>query len=161
MGLADGKVILVTGANSGFGKKTAEILAEQGAKVVLMAHGLEELKEVEERIRAKGREVFSIQGDVTVRGNCDRAVYQTFMKYGSIDVLVNNAGAFDKQIAINCCSDEWYRDMIEVNQDSVFYMSRAALAFMEAQGSGSIINVSRSAGKTAGTVSHAVLPERL
>lgn len=53
MGLAEGKVVLVTGANSGIGEKTAEILAEHGAKVALMARRLEKLEEVEARIRAK------------------------------------------------------------------------------------------------------------
>lgn len=71
---------------------------------------------------------------------------ETVGKYGRIDVLVNNAGAGDKQIAITRCSDEWYHDMIAVNQDSVFYMSRAALAYMEQQGEGSIVNVSSIGG---------------
>ena len=146
MGLVEGKVVLVTGANSGIGEKTAEILAEHGAKVALMARRLEKQEEVEARIRAKGQEAFSIQGDVTIREDCDRAVRETVEKYGRIDVLVNNAGAGDKQIAITRCSDEWYHDMIAVNQDSVFYMSRAALAYMEQQGEGSIVNVSSIGG---------------
>lgn len=61
-------------------------------------------------------------------------------------MLVNNAGIGDKQMAITRCSDEWWRQIIAVNQDSVFYMSRAALVYMEKQGEGSIVNISSIGG---------------
>ena len=146
MGLVEGKVIIITGANSGIGEKTAEILAGQGAKVVLAARRLEKLQEVEERIKAAGGEAYSVRGDVSVKDDCEGIVQAAIDKYGRIDVLVNNAGAGDKQMAITRCSDDWYHQMVAVNQDSVFYMSRAALKHMQAQGSGSIVNVSSIGG---------------
>lgn len=146
MGLLDQKVVVVTGASSGIGEKTAEVLAAEGAKVVLAARRAEKLKAVEQRIIENGGEAFSVSADVSVREDCDRVVEETIAKYGRIDVLVNNAGIGDKQIAITRCSDDWWRQIIAVNQDSVFYMTRAALVYMEKQGEGSIVNISSIGG---------------
>ena len=146
MGLVEGKVIIVTGASSGIGEKTAEVLAAEGAKVVLAARRKEKLEDVANRIIAAGGEAYTVSGDVSVREDCDRIAEETVKKYGRIDVLVNNAGIGDKQMAITRCSDEWWRQIIAVNQDSVFYMSRAALVYMEKQGEGSIVNISSIGG---------------
>ena len=129
MGLVEGKVIIVTGASSGIGEKTAEVLAAEGAKVVLAARRKEKLEDVANRIIAAGGEAYTVSGDVSVREDCDRI-----------------AGIGDKQMAITRCSDEWWRQIIAVNQDSVFYMSRAALVYMEKQGEGSIVNISSIGG---------------
>lgn len=142
MGLVENKVIVVTGANSGIGRETALVLAAEGAKVVLAARRMDKLKEVEEEICAKGGEAYCVSGDVSVREDCDRIISETLEKYGRVDVLVNNAGMGDKQIPITRCSDEWWREICAVNQDSVFYMTRAELVPMEKQGEGSIVNVS-------------------
>lgn len=131
MGLVEGKVIIVTGASSGIGEKTAEVLAAEGAKVVLAARRKEKLEDVANRIIAAGGEAYTVSGDVSVREDCDRIAEETVKKYGRIDVLVNNAGIGDKQMSITRCSDDWWRQIIAVNQDSVFYMSRAALVYME------------------------------
>ncbi len=146
MGLVENKVIVVTGANSGIGRETALVLAAEGAKVVLAARRMDKLKEVEEEICAKGGEAYCVSGDVSVREDCDRIISETLEKYGRVDVLVNNAGMDDKQIPITRCSDEWWREICAVNQDSVFYMTRAALVPMEKQGEGSIVNVSSIGG---------------
>ena len=146
MGLLNQKVVVVTGASSGIGEKTAEVLAAEGAKVVLAARRAEKLKAVEQRIIENGGEAFSVSADVSVREDCDRVVEETIAKYGRIDVLVNNEGIGDKQIAITRCSDDWWRQIIAVNQDSVFYMTRAALVYMEKQGEGSIVNISSIGG---------------
>ena len=146
MGLVENKVIVVTGANSGIGRETALVLAAEGAKVVLAARRMDKLKEVEEEICAKGGEAYCVSGDVSVREDCDRIISETLEKYGRVDVLVNNAGMGDKQIPITRCSDEWWREICAVNQDSVFYITRAALVPMEKQGEGSIVNVSSIGG---------------
>ena len=146
MGLVENKVIVVTGANSGIGRETALVLATEGAKMVLAARRMDKLKEVEEEICAKGGEAYCVSGDVSVREDCDRIISETLEKYGRVDVLVNNAGMGDKKIPITRCSDEWWREICAVNQDSVFYMTRAALVPMEKQGEGSIVNVSSIGG---------------
>ena len=95
MGLVEGKVIIVTGASSGIGEKTAEVLAAEGAKVVLAARRKEKLEDVANRIIAAGGEAYTVSGDVSVREDCDRIAEETVKKYGRIDVLVNNAGIGD------------------------------------------------------------------
>ena len=160
MGLVEGKVIIVTGASSGIGEKTAEVLAAEGAKVVLAARRKEKLEDVANRIIAAGGEAYTVSGDVSVREDCDIIAEETVKKYGRIDVLVNNAGIGDKQMAITRCSDEWWRQIIAVNQDSVFYMSRAALVYMEKQGEGSIVNISSIGGVFALSLIHISEPTR-
>lgn len=149
MGLLDNKIAVITGANSGIGKKTAEIFAKEGATVVLAARRLEKLQEVEEEIRANGGEAFSVKGDVSRKEDCDHIVEEAVKKYGRIDILVNNAGMADKHRPITRCSAEWWQEICRVNLDSVFYMMKAALVYMEKQGSGSIVNISSIGGVRA------------
>ena len=80
MGLVEGKVIIVTGASSGIGEKTAEVLAAEGAKVVLAARRKEKLEDVANRIIAAGGEAYTVRGDVSVREDCDRIAEETVKK---------------------------------------------------------------------------------
>lgn len=89
---------------------------------------------------------FSVQGDVSVQKDCERIVAAAVEEYGKIDILVNNAGMADKHRPITRCSAEWWREICEVNQDSVYYMTKAALVYMEKQHSASIVNVSSIGG---------------
>ena len=146
MGMVDNKVIVVTGANSGIGKETALVLAAEGAKVVLAARRLDKLEEVAFEICQKGGKAHCVSGDVSVKEDCERIIGEALEKYGRVDVLVNNAGMGDKQIPITRCSDDWWHEICAVNQDSVFYMTRAALIPMEMQGEGSIVNISSIGG---------------
>lgn len=149
MGLLDNKIAVITGANSGIGKKTAEMFAKEGATVVLAARRLEKLQEVEGEIRASGGEAFSIKGDVSVKEDCDNIIEEAIRKYGRIDILVNNAGMADKHRPITRCDSEWWKEICRVNLDSVFYMMKAAIVYMEKQESGSIVNISSIGGVRA------------
>lgn len=146
MGMVENKVIVVTGANSGIGKEAALVLASEGAKVVLAARRLDKLEEVALEIRQKGGQAHCVSGDVSVKEDCEHIIREALEKYGRVDVLVNNAGMGDKQIPITRCSDDWWHEICAVNQDSVFYMTRAALIPMEMQGEGSIVNISSIGG---------------
>lgn len=144
-----GKIAIITGANSGIGRATAELFAQEGAAVVLAARRLEKLKEVEEAITAAGGKALSVQGDVSVHADCERIAKAAADAFGKIDILVNNAGMADKHIPITRCGDEWWDEIIRVDQTSLFYMSKEALRYMEPAGSGSIVNIS-SIGGTRG-----------
>jgi NAD(P)-dependent dehydrogenase (short-subunit alcohol dehydrogenase family) len=139
-------VAVVTGANSGIGLKTAQLFAKEGAKVILAARRLEKLKEVEASICADGGIACSVAADVSKNEDCEHVIETAIAEFGRLDVLVNNAGMADKHRPITRCSDEWWKEIISVNQNSVFYMTRAALKYMEPQGSGSIVNVSSIGG---------------
>ena len=147
MGLVEGKVIIVTGASSGIGEKTAEGLAAEGAKVVLAARRKEKLEDVANRIIAAGGEAYTVSGDVSVREDCDIIAEETVKKYGRIDVLVNNAGIAQQKLFTDITPDEW-KKMTGVNLDGVFYCSQQALKrYMIKNHSGVILNISSMWGQ--------------
>ena len=137
------KVAIVTGASSGIGAKTAELFAAQGASVVLVARRIEKLNQVANNIRNKNGTVKIIQADVTSEDECKRIVSETIDEFGHLDILVNNAGIADKHMPITKCSTEWWNEVILVDQTSVFYLTKAALANMT---KGSIVNISSIGG---------------
>src|SRR5437899_11875166 len=87
-----GKVALVTGASSGLGARFAEVLAENGAAVALLARRTDRLAAVKARIEAAGGRALAIGGDVLERGAMLRAFDTAEKAFGTVDVLVNNAG---------------------------------------------------------------------
>ena len=142
MGRLDNKVAIVTGGNSGIGHATAKLFCREGAKVVIACRREAENKKVVNEIAAEGGEIMAIKADVSKKDNCKKIVEKTIKKYSRIDVLVNNAGIADRNMPINLCTEEWYDEIINVDQYSVFYMSKYALEHMEKTGQGSIVNVS-------------------
>lgn len=145
-----GKVAIITGASSGIGRGTAELFAQEGASVVLTARRLDKLQEAEKAITAAGGKALVVQGDVTVHADCERIVKAAIDTFGRLDILVNNAGIADKHRPITRCDDDWWDEVIRVDQTSLFYMSKEALRYMEPAGSGSIVNIS-SIGGTRGS----------
>ena len=143
----ENKTAIVTGGSRGIGRAICVALAEAGANVVTCyAHGAAGAEETVKLCEAYGVKASAIRADVAKNEDVQALVTKVKEEYGSIDILVNNAGIGDKQMAITRCSDEWWRQIIAVNQDSVFYMSRAALVYMEKQGEGSIVNISSIGG---------------
>lgn len=141
-----GKTAIVTGANSGIGKRTAELFAEEGADLVLVARRMDKLKEVEQYCRELGRSVISVSADVSVQADCEKVCKEAREKLGRIDVLVNNAGIADKHRPITRCDADWWDHIIKVDQSSVFYMMQEALKYMVPAGRGSIVNISSIGG---------------
>ena len=141
-----GKVSIVTGANSGIGKRTAEIFAAEGSDLVLVARRLDKLKEVEATCAALGVKVISVSADVSRYEDCQKVVNETIAAFGRVDVLVNNAGIADKHRPITRIENDWWDHVIQVDQYSVYYMMKEVLPYMEKQASGSIINISSIGG---------------
>lgn len=146
MSRLEGKVAVITGANSGIGKETALLFAKEGANLVLAARRKEKLEEVENQVKSMGADAISVSADVSKRDDCARIIKEAIGKYGKIDILINNAGVADKHKPITRCEESWYREICEVNQTSVFYMMKEALVYMEKQGKGSIVNISSIGG---------------
>lgn len=142
----EGKVAIVTGANSGIGKATAELFAREGADLVLAARRLDKLQEVEAYAASQGVRAISVATDVSKPEDCHRLVEAAVEAFGRIDVLVNNAGIADKHRPITRCDADWWDHVIKVDQYSVYYMMKEALVYMEQAGSGSIINISSIGG---------------
>ena len=146
MGKLDNKIAIVTGGNSGIGEATAKLFAQEGATVIIMARREENNKRVVDEIKAAGGNADYITGDVTKSEDCNKVCDEVAKKYGRIDILVNDAGQPDFNLSAKNLTDEFWHEQIAVNLDGVFYMSRAAVKYMEPAESGAIVNVSSIGG---------------
>ena len=140
-----GKVVLITGASSGLGESTAELLARRGAKLVLVARRADKLSALVARIREAGGDAVFQVADVTKSADLQQAVALAVQTYGRLDVIVNNAGLMAIAPISELRVDEWDR-MIDINIKGVLYGIAAALPVFTSQQSGHFINISSVAG---------------
>jgi NAD(P)-dependent dehydrogenase (short-subunit alcohol dehydrogenase family) len=138
----DGNVAIVTGASSGIGKATAEMLAERGARVVIFARSGEKLQRIADRF---GERMIAVTGDVTNTADLERLFTTAESRFGQVDVLVNNAGMIDPKPLVDTTLEEWQR-MFAVNVDAIFLTCKRALPAMLARGAGAIVNVASISG---------------
>lgn len=136
----DGRVALVTGSSRGLGQGAAVALAEAGADVALLDRG--DASRTADLIRAAGRRAHLIRRDLvsTTPEELAGAVDETLAELGGLDILVNNAGTIRRAPAAEHSATDW-DEVLAVNLDSVFHLSRAAGRHMIATGRGRIINV--------------------
>lgn len=138
-----GKVIIVTGGNSGIGKAIVETLAELGAKVVIdyRSHP-ESTEELEKEIGSYGGSSYGVQADVSKLEDLQRLVDATVAQYGRLDVFVNNAG-LETRTSLLDTTPEDYDKVLNINLRGVFFASQFAAKQMISQGGGGrIINIS-------------------
>ncbi|MFA5919630.1 MAG: SDR family oxidoreductase [Candidatus Nanopelagicaceae bacterium] len=149
-----GKSIIVTGAGSGIGRAAAIQFAMQGGKVLIADLNEATANVVAEEIRAAGGVAVTVVGDLSDQVIVDRVVTTAIEQFGTIDVLVNNAGIMDSMSANDeVTTKEWDR-VIRVNLTAPFMLSRAALPHMLKVGKGAIVNTASEAairGSAAGT----------
>lgn len=147
MGRLENKVAVITGGNSGVGACAAELFAAEGAKVVISARRKEALDAVAEKIRAAGGEVLAVPCDISSSEQSAKLIEAAVAAYGTVDVLVNNAGVLDSGIeAIEKVSDETIDYLVNINAKGTMYVTRPAAKIMLEKKSGSIINVASVAG---------------
>ncbi|MFA1611660.1 SDR family NAD(P)-dependent oxidoreductase [Halobellus rubicundus] len=142
----DGETAIVTGAAQGFGKAIAELLAEAGANVVLADVQMEKAEDVAAGIRDDGGEAMVVECDVTDVDHTDALVEQTCDRYGSLEVLVNNAGGGGGGTFTDLSPEEWRR-VVSLNLDGTFNCSYSAVPKMLEHGNGRIVNISSMAGR--------------
>jgi 3-oxoacyl-[acyl-carrier protein] reductase len=143
-----GKSALVTGGTRGIGRAIVEALAGAGARVAFTYRSSTETAEaLRAELAGRGVEALAIQGDAADAAHAEDAVKQTLDAFGSIDVLVNNAGITKDTLLIRMSEADWDA-VIETNLKSVFNFSKAAYRPMMKQRSGSVINVSSVVGVT-------------
>ena len=144
MGRVDGKVALITGAASGLGRADAEVLAREGATVVLTDIDEDEGEAAAESIRGAGGNAIFLALDVADEEQWQQVIAHIRSEYGRLNVLVNNAG-----LAIvgtpEDCSLEIFRKQNAVMSEGVFLGCKHALPLMHESGGGSIINMSSTA----------------
>jgi len=136
-----GKTAVVTGASSGIGEATARLLAQKGCNVVLAARR-------EDRLNALAVELgaLSVPTDVTDPAACAALVARALERFGSLDILINNAGLGLYGSIADGNPEDW-RKMFDVNVLGVLYVTRAAVRRMLERGSGDIVFVSSLAGR--------------
>lgn len=140
MGKLEGKAALVTGANQGIGKGIARALGAEGARVAMAARNGEKLAAAAREIGALGVETLAVETDVTDEGQVENLFARTVERFGRLDVLVNNAGAFDGGPVDQVSLEAWNR-VIGACLTGAFLCTRAAFRIMKGQGGGRIINI--------------------
>ncbi len=142
-----GKTAIVTGASRGIGKATALALAEVGAKVVVnYARSNSAAEEVVKTIIDAGGDAIALQADVSQPEEVNSLIKETLAKYGSIDVLVNNAGITQDNLMMRMKLEQW-QAVINLNLTGVFLCTKAVTKTMLKQRSGRIINIASVTGQ--------------
>jgi NAD(P)-dependent dehydrogenase (short-subunit alcohol dehydrogenase family) len=145
MGRVSGKVAIVTGGASGIGRGCAQLLAAEGAKVIIAdldrTGGLESCQS----IRQHGNEVEFFEIDVAREQQWASLIAHVRSTYGALHILVNNAAICVSMPLLEMSADTWHRQLA-INLDSVFFGTKSAIPLMSDSGGGSIVNLSSTAG---------------
>jgi NAD(P)-dependent dehydrogenase (short-subunit alcohol dehydrogenase family) len=153
-----GEVALVTGSSSGLGARFAQVLAANGAKVVLVARRKDRLDELCGQIEKNGGTAIAVEADVLDRTAMLRAFDEAQAKFGTVSILVNNAGIAQSTRALDMTEAEW-RSVLSLDLDSVFAWSQeGARRMLAANKKGAIVNTASvlSFGVSKGTAAYAV-----
>lgn len=140
-GWLEGRVAIVTGAGRGIGRAIATAFARAGADVAVAARTVHELESVADEIRGLGRRTLVVATDVSVASEVAELVERTVAELGTLDVLVNNAGAAPFLATFLETRPEGFAKYFDVNFRSVEYGMRAAGPVLLEHGSGSVVNV--------------------
>lgn len=143
-----GKVAIVTGAGRGVGRQIALDLAAEGARVVLNDIRRASIEAVAEEISGTGGEALPIVADISKSDEVDEMVRQAVEHFGTVDLLVNNAGILQMKQPLETVTNEDWDRMMGVNLNGAFYCMRAVLPIMKEKNYGRIVNVSSSAGRS-------------
>jgi len=140
-----GKNALITGAGKGIGKAIALALAAEGTNVILLARTAADIEELATEIKTHNVKALAVTADVADIASVNSAVSKALAEFGSIDILINNAGIgkFGKFLDL---SPEEFEQIIKINLFGTYYTTRAVLPGMIGQQSGDIINISSTAG---------------
>ena len=138
------KLVIVTGASSGIGKACAEKFAQEGANLVLAARSADKLREVAENIARYGVQVLPVVTDVSKEEDCKNLVEKALIKFGKIDVLVNNAGISMRAVFADL-DVSVLKKVMDVNFWGTVYCTRYAISSL-LENKGSLVGVSSIAG---------------
>ncbi|GJM85060.1 hypothetical protein PR202_ga01477 [Eleusine coracana subsp. coracana] len=144
----DAPVVIVTGASRGIGKATALALGKAGCKVLVnYARSSKEGEEVSKEIEASGGQAITFGGDVSKEADVESMIKAAVDTWGTIDVLVNNAGITRDTLLMRMKKSQW-QDVIDLNLTGVFLCTQAATKVMMKKKKGRIINIASVVGLT-------------
>lgn len=135
----NGKVAVVTGAGKGLGQGIAVGLAEAGADIVIVTNRTP-AQDTADKITKLGRKAHTIVVDLSDESKLEGVIQETVQTFGKIDILVNNSGIIRRTPAADHAGQDWH-DVLQLNLNSVFFLSQYAGREMIKQGSGKIINI--------------------
>ena len=142
-GAVQGKNVMVTGASSGIGHAAALKLGEAGARVIIVARGIEKLEETRAEIEQAGGEVYLYQCDLADMADCDRLVADVLRDHGRVDVLVNNAGrSIRRSIALSFDRFHDFERTMQLNYFGSLRLIMGFLPMMRQNRAGHVINIS-------------------
>jgi NAD(P)-dependent dehydrogenase (short-subunit alcohol dehydrogenase family) len=142
-----GRVALVTGASSGLGQQFARALADNGAAVALVARRADRLEAFRAELEKSGAKVIAIAADVNNAEDRVRAFDEAEKAFGTVTILVNNAGVAQKSVRATDVTPEEWRRVLSTDLDAVFYWAQeAARRMVAAQKPGAIINIASVLG---------------
>jgi 2-hydroxycyclohexanecarboxyl-CoA dehydrogenase len=139
------RVAIVTGAGTGIGTAIARRLAREHA-VVLMGRRREPLEALAQELQAAGGQALVVAGDVGVPDDAQRCVDEALAAFGTLDVLVNNAGTDNFGFFVYVTQEQW-QQVLDINLGGVMNCTHAALPGMQERGYGRIVNISSEAGR--------------
>jgi NAD(P)-dependent dehydrogenase (short-subunit alcohol dehydrogenase family) len=162
MGRLEGKIALITGAGSGVGRAAMQIFSKEGAKVVGVSRTQSALDETLKLVKAAGGKGAVVSADLATEAGAAKAMKATLDAFGRIDILVNSAGVgyswMEKSEGsmndIATTSLDKWNEVIGINLNSCFLMSKLAVLEMKKQGGGAIVNVTSISGFQGLGVAH-------
>lgn len=140
------QIAIVTGASRGIGKEIAIKLAEQGMKITLVGSSLQVSETANELKKIGFPNVLPVQADVSKEEDMKNVVQKTIEAFGSVDLLINNAGVGFFKLTEEVTIEEW-KKVFEVNVQGVFLATKAVLPHMKERKSGTIITISSDVGR--------------
>jgi NAD(P)-dependent dehydrogenase (short-subunit alcohol dehydrogenase family) len=141
-----GKTVLITGASRGIGAAAAREFADLGANVVLLARSSAEINDLAREI---GSLALPITCDVSRYGDVETAMHTALAKFGTLDVVINNAGVIEPIAPLATSDPDGWSKAIDINLKGVYYGMRAAIPLMKKAGGGTIITISSGAARNA------------
>src|SRR6187549_1566933 len=159
MKLLQDKVAIITGAARGIGEGIALKFAEQGCNIAftyISDGSAEKAKALEEKLIALGVKAKAYQSNAADFAACENFVNDVVKEFGTIDICINNAGISKDNLLLRMTPDQW-NDVIQINLNSVFYMTKQVIRSMMKAKNGVIINMSSIIGEmgNAGQTSYA------
>jgi gluconate 5-dehydrogenase len=145
----DGKRLFITGGSRGFGRVIALAAAEAGADIVLNARDADALARTAEEVRQRGRHAWTFPGDIARPAECESLCRRVLAETGPIDILVNNVGGRNLDVAIEDTDLETWQRFVDLNLTHCFLCTKIIGGAMLARGQGRVINIASISGMIA------------
>jgi NAD(P)-dependent dehydrogenase (short-subunit alcohol dehydrogenase family) len=140
------KIVVITGATKGLGAALARSFARDGAAVAMCARNKEALEQLRSEIEQDGGKAFGLAIDISVPDHAENFARETLKRFGRVDALINNASVLGQRVPVVDYQYKTWRDVIDVNINGTFLVTKAFLPSMMKEQRGSIINLSSGVG---------------